>query len=233
LLEICVKTHFSGKRLISLIFLRKMARNLDAKCRKCRRAMEKLFLKGDRCNTPKCAMVKRASIPGVHGKKSRRGLSEYGMQLAAKQKIKRIYGVLERQFRKHFDEIKNKSGVIGDLFIARLELRLDNVVYRMGLANSRNQARQIVNHGLIKLNGKKLNIPSAEVKVGNVVSINLSKEKKNYFKNLEQVLKNKKDFPAWLEFDAGKMEGKVLSVPTKDATGVNVDVQLVIEYYSR
>lgn len=210
-----------------------MARNLDAKCRKCRRAMEKLFLKGDRCNTPKCAIIRRASLPGVHGKKSKRGLSEYGMQLAAKQKIKRIYGVLEKQFRNHFDEVKNKSGVIGDLFIARLELRLDNVVYRMGLASSRTQARQIVNHGLIKLNGKKLDIPSALVKIGDVVSVNPTKEKKNYFKNLEQTIKNKKDFPAWIEFNTSKLEGKVLSTPTKDATGVNVDVQMVVEYYSR
>ena len=195
--------------------------------------MEKLFLKGDRCNTPKCAVLRRASLPGVHGKKPKRGLSEYGMQLAAKQKIKRIYGVLERQFRKHFDEVKNKPGVIGDLFIARLEMRMDNVVYRMGLASSRTQARQIVNHGLIKLNGKKLNIPSALVKVGDVVSINSSKEKKNYFLNLEQAIKNKKDFPAWIEFNVSKMEGKVLSMPTKDATGINVDVQMVVEYYSR
>jgi small subunit ribosomal protein S4 len=211
----------------------KMARNLDAKCRKCRRAMEKLFLKGDRCNTPKCAIIRRASLPGVHGKKSKRGLSEYGMQLAAKQKIKRIYGVLERQFRKHFDEVKNKPGVIGDLFIARLEMRLDNVVYRIGLASSRTQARQIVNHGLIKLNGRKLDIPSALIKIGDIVSISSSKEKKNYFKNLEPVIKNKKDFPTWIEFNVGKMEGKILSTPTKDATGINVDVQMVVEYYSR
>ncbi len=210
-----------------------MARNLDAKCRKCRRAMEKLFLKGDRCNTPKCAIIRRASLPGVHGKKPKRGLSEYGMQLAAKQKIKRIYGILERQFRKHFDEVKNKPGVIGDLFIARLEMRLDNVVYRMGLANSRTQARQIVSHGFVRLNGKRLNIPSALVKVGDVVSINSSKEKNNYFKNLEQVIKNKKDFPVWIEFNASKMEGKIVSTPTKDATGINVDVQMVVEYYSR
>lgn len=215
------------------MFHEKMARNLDAKCRKCRRAMEKLFLKGERCSTPKCAMIKRASIPGMHGKKKKRGLSEYGMQLAAKQKMKRIYGVLERQFRKHFDEVKNKPGVIGDLFIARLEMRLDNVVYRMGLASSRTQARQIVNHGLIKLNAKKLNIPSALVKVGDTVSINTEKEKRNYFKNLEQTIKNKKDFPTWIEFDANKMEGKVISMPTKYATGINVDVQLVVEYYSR
>jgi len=216
-----------------LCSMMKMARNLDAKCRKCRRAMEKLFLKGDRCNTPKCAIIRRASLPGVHGKKSKRGLSEYGMQLAAKQKIKRIYGVLERQFRKHFDEVKNKPGVIGDLFIARLEMRLDNVVYRIGLASSRTQARQIVNHGLIKLNGRKLDIPSALIKIGDIVSISSSKEKKNYFKNLEPVIKNKKDFPTWIEFNVGKMEGKILSTPTKDATGINVDVQMVVEYYSR
>jgi small subunit ribosomal protein S4 len=212
----------------------KMARNLDAKCRKCRRAKEKLFLKGERCGTPKCAMVKRPNVPGVHGKKTGgRGLSEYGNQLAAKQKMKRIYGILERQFRKHFDEVRNKPGVIGDHFLARLEMRLDNVVYRMGLASSRTQARQIVNHGLISLNGKKTDIPSAKVKVGNVVSINTSKKEKKYFKNLEQGIKNKKDFPVWLTFDAEKMEGKVLSMPVKDDAGINVDVQVVVEYYSR
>lgn len=212
---------------------KKMARNLDAKCRKCRRAMEKLFLKGDRCNTPKCAMVKRASVPGAHGKKNRRGLSEYGMQLAAKQKIKRIYGVLERQFRRHFDEVKNRPGVIGDLFLARLEMRLDNVIYRMGLASSRNQARQIVNHGLVKVNEKKLNIPSALVSVGSVISISPSKKEKNYFKNLDQIIKNKKEFPVWIEFDVKKMEGKVISIPTRNDIGINVDVQMVVEYYSR
>lgn len=211
-----------------------MARSIDAKCRKCRRAGEKLFLKGDRCNTAKCAIVRRAYAPGAHGKKMVKGnKSEYGMQLAVKQKIKRIYGVLEKQFRNHFEEVQNKQGVVGDLLLARLERRLDNVVYRIGLANSRTQARQLVNHGLISLNGKKLDIPSAEIKVGDVVSINSFRKNKNYFKNLEQTFKNKKDFPAWIAVDVTKMEGKITNNPTKDDVGINVDAQVVVEYYSR
>jgi len=211
-----------------------MARSIDAKCRKCRRANEKLFLKGDRCATPKCGMVKRAYAPGVHGKKMTRGnKSEYGVQLAAKQKIKRIYGVLEKQFRKHFDDVKHKPGIVGDLLLERLERRLDNAVYRIGLATSRAQARQLVNHGLISINGKKIDIPSAEVKVGDVISINSYKKNKNYFKNLEQIIKNKKDFPAWISFDVAKMEGKVTNNPSKDDIGINMDAQVVVEYYSR
>lgn len=210
-----------------------MARDIQAKCRKCRRAGEKLFLKGDRCGTAKCAMIKRAYAPGVHGKKKTRGLSEYGMQLATKQKVKRIYGVLEKQFRKHFDEVQGKKGITGDLLLTRLEMRLDNVVYRMGLANSRALARQLVNHGLIAVSGKKLDIPSYEVKVGEVVGINNARNKKNYFKNLEQVLKNKKDFSSWISFDPSKMEGKVNNLPQRNDIGINVDAQVIVEYYSR
>lgn len=210
-----------------------MARSIDAKCRKCRRAGEKLFLKGDRCFTPKCGVVRRASAPGVHGKKSVRNLSEYGTQLAAKQKIKRIYGVLERQFRKHFEEVEGKTGSTGDLLLTRLEMRLDNAVYRMGFASSRSQARQLVSHGLISVNGKKLTIPSYEVKMGNVISINPNRKEKNYFKNLAQVIKNKKDFPAWINFDEQSWEGKITGTPGKNDTGVNVDAQAVVEYYSR
>jgi small subunit ribosomal protein S4 len=211
-----------------------MARILDAKCRKCRRAKEKLFLKGDRCNSPKCAVVKRPNAPGVHGKKTGRALSEYGNQLAIKQKMKRIYGVLEKQFQKHFNDIKSKPGVTGDNLLSRLEMRLDNVVYRMGLASSRTQARQIVNHSLINVNGKRLNIPSAEVKAGDVISISSSKKDKKYFKNLaENINKEKKELPAWINFDVQKMEGKVLRTPTREDVGINVDVQVVVEYYSR
>jgi len=210
-----------------------MARNTDPKCRLCRRAGEKLFLKGDRCATPKCGVVRKAYAPGMHGKKMSRGKSEYGTQLSVKQKIKRIYGVMERQFRKHFDEVKNKKGITGDLLLARLEMRLDNVVYRLGLASSRSQARQIVNHGLIAVNGKRVDIPSFCVKVGQVISANATKKDKNYYKSLEQAIKNKKDFPAWLSFDAGKMEGKILSSPTRDDMGVMLDAQVVTEYYSR
>ncbi len=211
-----------------------MARDTQAQCRKCRRAMEKLFLKGDRCNGPKCAMIKRAYIPGVHGKKMSRGnRSEYGTQLSAKQKIKRIYGVMERQFRKHFDDVKNKKGVTGDLLLIRLEMRLDNVVYRMGFASSRALARQLVNHGLIAINNKKVSIPSYEVKVGQTIGIKAGKEQKNYFKNLDQVLKNKQDFPGWISFDNQKAEGKIISLPTRDEIGTNVDAQVVVEFYSR
>jgi|SRR5665647_329638 len=211
-----------------------MARSLDARCRKCRRAGEKLFLKGDRCLSAKCGMVKRAYAPGVHGKKMVRGnKSEYGVQLAAKQKIKRIYGVFEKQFRKHFDDVKNKQGIVGDLLLERLEKRLDNVVYRLGFATSRAQARQLVNHGLISVDGKKMTIPSAEVKIGNIISINPFKKDKQYFKNIEQAMKDKKDFPSWISFDGSKLEGKVTNNPTKDEIGINVDAQVVVEYYSR
>ena len=210
-----------------------MARSIDPKCRKCRRAGEKLFLKGDRCFTPKCAIVKRAYAPGMHGKGLKRGLSEYGSQLAAKQKIKRMYGILERQFKHHFDEVKGKKGITGDLFLTRLEMRLDNVVYRMGLAGSRSQARQLVSHGLIYVNGRKVTIPSYEVKIGRTVSVNIHKKGKNYFKNLSQILKNKKDFPGWLEFNKEKLEAEITDFPDRSEIGVNVDAQVIVEYYSR
>jgi small subunit ribosomal protein S4 len=210
-----------------------MARDIDPKCRKCRRAGEKLFLKGDRCNTAKCAIVKRAYAPGMHGKKISRGLSEYGMQLSAKQKVKRVYGILERQFRKHFDEIKNKKGITGDLLMARLEMRLDNVVYKMGLASSRSLARQLVSHGFVSVDGKKNSIPSCEVKSGQTVGVIGGKLSKNYFKNLDPILKNKKDFPVWLSFDSQKMQGKIIGTPARNDIGVNVDAQVIVEYYSR
>jgi small subunit ribosomal protein S4 len=210
-----------------------MARNLDSKCRKCRRAGEKLFLKGDRCFSPKCAIARRPYAPGVHGKKSSRAQSEYGRQLAMKQRIKRIYGVMERQFRKHYEEIENKQGVVGDLLMARLEMRLDNVVYQLGFASSRSLSRQLVNHGAILVNGKKVDIPSFYVKVNDTISIKENKKNNEYFKNQIGILKNKKNFPAWVSFDNSKLEGRVVSVPTRDQIGINVDPEMVIEYYSR
>ncbi len=210
-----------------------MARDINPKCKQCRRAGEKLFLKGDRCNTAKCAMTRRDYAPGIHGKKKRRGASEFGMQLATKQKVKRIYGVLEKQFRNHFEEIKNKKGVTGDLLLIRLELRLDNVVYRMGLASSRSAARQLVNHGLITVDGKKVDIPSFEVKVGQIVGVNPNKKEKIYFQKLKEILKNKKDFPTWINFDYKKTEGKIINIPQRDDIGINVDAQVIVEYYSR
>lgn len=210
-----------------------MARDIDAKCRKCRRAGEKLFLKGDRCLTPKCGVVKRAYAPGMHGKKIVRGLSEYGIQLSVKQRIKRIYGVLEKQFRKHFDEVKNKKGITGDLLLERLEMRLDNVAYRMGLGSSRSQARQLVNHGWVSVNGRKVNIPSYWVREGDVVNFSSNKKDKKYIKAVEQILKNKKDVPTWISFDSGNFSGKIGRKPERGETGINLDAQVVVEYYSR
>lgn len=210
-----------------------MARSIDAKCRKCRRAKEKLFLKGDRCGTPKCGVVRRAYIPGVHGKKMTRNLSEYGTQLAVKQKIKRVYGILEKQFRGHFEEVKSKKGIVGDLLLERLEMRLDNVAYRMGLGSSRTQSRQLVNHGWVRVNGKRMDIPSYKVKVGDVITLNSKKTGKTYFKSIEQILKNKKDFPSWMSFDSKEYTGKITGLPKRDEIGINVDAQVVVEYYSR
>lgn len=210
-----------------------MARDINSKCKKCRRAGEKLFLKGDRCGSPKCAMVRKAYPPGIHGKNMKRGVSEYGKQLAMKQKVKRIYGVMERQFRKHFDEVKHKSGATGDLLISRLEMRLDNVAYRLGFASSRALARQLVRHGALSVNGKKVDIPSFEIRVGDTVGISNSKRNNNYFKEQTAVIKNKKDFPSWIQFDNTKFEGKIIAVPGQQEAGGNIDPQLVVEYYSR
>lgn len=210
-----------------------MGRYLDAKCRLCRRAGEKLFLKGERCFTPKCAMVRKPYAPGIHGKSGSRGLSEFGKQLAMKQKIKRIYGIAERQFRHHFDEVKHKTGVAGDLLIARLELRLDNVVYRSGFAPSRTLARQLVGHGMFCVNGKALNIPSAALKIGDVITIAEIKKGKNYFRNNEQIIKGKGDVPSWILFDGEKMEGKIVALPKREDVGIAISPQDVVESYSK
>lgn len=199
----------------------------------CRRAGEKLFLKGDRCLGPKCAIVRRPYAPGVHGKGISRSLSEYGKQLAMKQKIKRIYGVMERQFRKHFEEIQNKPGITGDLLLERLEMRLDNVVYRLGFAPSRALARQLVSHKAFAVNGKMLNAPSAKVNVGDVISVRELKKEKAYFKNQWEALKNRQDIPSWLELDADKQQGTVKATPSRDSIGISVDPQVVVEYYSK
>ena len=161
------------------------------------------------------------------------GVSEFGRQLAMKQKIKRIYGVMERQFRKHFEDVRKRSGVAGDLLIARLEMRLDNVAYRAGLGASRSLSRQLVKHGALKINGKKVDVPSYEVKVGDEVSISDTKKEKNYFIGQISLLKNRKDFPSWLQFDKEKVTWKISGIPTKQEAEGNIDPQLVVEYYSR
>lgn len=209
-----------------------MARNLD-KCKLCRRAGEKLFLKGERCFSPKCAFVRKAYAPGVHGKTVSRGQSEFGKQLAMKQRIKRIYGVLEKQFRKHYEDVSRRKGVTGDLLLARLEMRLDSVVYRLGFASSRALARQLVSHRAFRVNGKPLSTPSAEVKVGDEISIAQTKTGKEYFQNKQKEILNKKDVPKWLLLESASFSGKVVSMPTRTDIGIHVDPQAVVEYYSK
>lgn len=213
-----------------------MANQVKSKCKLCRRAGEKLFLKGDRCASPKCAMVRKPYIPGVHGNAGGgkgRGLSDFGKQLAEKQKLKRLYRVTEKQFRKHLKEAQLQPGVVGENLVIRLESRLDNIIYRLGFAVSRAQARQLVSHSMFTVNGKVLNIPSAILKVGDEIALKPQKKEKTFFKELQAVLKKKQDVADWLSLDASKMSAKVLSAPGKDDLGTGVNVSLVIEFYSR
>lgn len=197
------------------------------KCKVCRRAGESL------CGREKCAFKRRPYAPGQHGQNARRSSSEFGRQLAMKQKIKHIYGVLERQFRKHFQESSQRPGIIGDNLISRLERRMDNVVYRLGFASSRAQARQLVSHKMFEVNGKRLNIPSAEMKVGDVITIKSTKLQKSYWKNLNENTGEKPNVPHWLSVDIKKGEGKVIAMPLRDDIGISVDPQMVVEYYSK
>lgn len=197
------------------------------KCKVCRRAGESL------CGREKCAFKRRPYAPGQHGQNARRSSSEFGRQLAMKQKIKHIYGVLERQFRKHFQEASQVSGITGDNLLSRLERRMDNVVFRLGFASSRAQARQLVGHKMFEVNGKRLNIPSAEMKVGDVITVKSNKLQKNYWKNLAETLEKKNDVPHWLSLDAKKGEGKIIAMPTREDVGISVDPQMVVEFYSK
>ncbi|QQS61413.1 MAG: 30S ribosomal protein S4 [Candidatus Moraniibacteriota bacterium] len=211
-----------------------MARELNSKCVLCRRAGEKLFLKGDRCLTPKCAMVRRPYAPGMHGQARGKAPSEFGRQLAMKQKIKRAYGVLEAQFRRHFAEVQGKEGITGDLLLQRLEERFDNVVYRLGFSTSRAQARQLVSHGFFLLNGKKTDIPSCRIKVGDTIAIRKENVEKKYLTLLKEARKTRQnDTPGWLVFDESKWEGIVLAQPTRDHIEGDFNPQLVVEFYSK
>jgi small subunit ribosomal protein S4 len=191
----------------------------------------KLFLKGERCFTPKCAVERRPTPPGDHGQR-RRKVSEYGTHLKEKQKVRAMYGILERQFRKHFDEAKRQPGATGENLLRLLETRLDNVVYRLGLADNRSQARQIVTHGHIQLNGRRTDIPSALVRQGDLVSVMPVSRAKEYFKIVGETLQ-KKSVPRWLELDSGQMAGRVLGLPGREDIEANVNEQLIVEYYSR
>ena len=208
-----------------------MARIIEPDCRQCRREGCKLFLKGERCTTKKCAMERRPVIPGQHGNSKRRvAFSEYGTQLREKQKVKRMYGVLEKQFREYYEEANKKQGVTGEYMLSLLERRLDNVVYRMGIGASRKQARQIVNHGLITVNGKRVNIASYRVKAGDVIAVKENKQDNEMFKNLKG---SKIVMPKWLEFDTNALSGKIVTLPSREDIDGDIKEQLIVELYSR
>lgn len=206
-----------------------MARCTGADCRECRREGCKLFLKGERCTTKKCAMERRPVAPGQHGT-GRKKVTEYGTQLREKQKVKKAYGILEKQFRKYYDEADRMKGVTGENMLSLIERRLDNVVYRMGIGSSRKEARQIVNHCQITVNGKTVNIPSYQVKVGDVVAVKENKKELEMFKQLKGM---KVVMPKWLEFNTDALEGKILALPARDDIDLNIKEHLIIELYSR
>mgnify|MGYP002516495741 FL=1 len=206
-----------------------MAKYTNADCKLCRREGTKLFLKGERCTTKKCAMEKRPVAPGMHGV-TRKKASEYNVQLREKQKVKRAYGLLEKQFHAYYVEAERLRGVTGENMLALIEKRLDNVVYRMGIGSSRAQSRQIVNHGLICVNGKCIDIPSYEVKAGDTISVKENKKDNALFKELRGA---KIVMPKWVEFDTESFTGKVLDNPKREDIDLNINEQLIIELYSK
>lgn len=206
---------------------------IDAKCKKCRRVGQKLFLKGERCFSQKCAMIRKPYIPGLHGKsKRRKRISEYGQQLIEKQKIRHIYGISESQFKNYFKKIIGQKGNKEELLVNKLESRLDNVIFRLGWAQSRDLARQIVNHGHILVNRRKVNIPSYQVKKGDIIQIREKSKKIVPFQDLKTTLK-KYEVQAWLSLDKQKLEGKIIGQPKIADLGKVGEIGMIIEYYSR
>ena len=210
-----------------------MANLIDPKCKQCRRSGEKLFLKGERCFSLKCAVAKRPYPPGMTGKNTRRGgLSEYGRQLMQKQKVKKIYGVLEKQLKKYFKEARAKKGDARENLMRTFEMRLDNVVFRLGWAKSRAAARQLVNHGHVTINGKRVSIPSCQVKKGQVIGLTERTIKSKLTENLLAAL-SKQATPTWLVSEKDKFEAKVLGAPTGEDLGDIAPIGLIVEFYSR
>jgi len=207
-----------------------MARYTGPSCRQCRREGQKLFLKGERCYSPKCSVDKRTYAPGQHGQGRKGKLSEYGLQLREKQKAKRFYGLLETQFRNYFDKAVKKKGVTGENLLILLETRLDNVVFRMGFASSRKEARQLVTHNHFTVNGKKQSIPSFEVKAGDVIKVKEKSTASPKFKEIRDMAINT---PSWITVDTDKLEGKVLAMPRRDEIDTPIAEHLIVELYSK
>jgi small subunit ribosomal protein S4 len=212
-----------------------MARYTDSVCKLCRREGEKLYLKGARCFTPKCAFEKRGFAPGQHGK-TRQGRSEresdYARQLRAKQRARRVYGIMERQFRRYFSIAQQQRGVTGLNLLQTLELRMDNVVFRMGLAENRSQARQLVNHGHFTVNGRRADIPSMILKPGDTLNVSEASKNSTYFKELGDVAE-KRPCAVWMDRDLKSLSGRVLRLPERAEIDGSLNEQLIVEYYSR
>ncbi|MFI3272582.1 MAG: 30S ribosomal protein S4 [Pseudomonadota bacterium] len=208
-----------------------MAKYTDAKCRLCRREGTKLFLKGDRCYTEKCAFDRRPYAPGQHGR-ARKKFSDYAVQLREKQKVRRMYGILEQQFRAYFVKADMAKGVTGANLLSLLERRLDNVIYRLGFANSRNQARQLVRHSIFLLNGRKVNIPSLQVRIGDVIEVAESNRKIPVIVEAQEVIA-RRGCPAWLEADAPNFKGTVKALPQREDIQFPINEHLIVELYSK
>lgn len=209
-----------------------MARYTDATCKLCRREGEKLFLKGQKCYTEKCAFSKRSYAPGQHGQQKKK-LSEYGIQLREKQKARRIYGVLEKQFRRYFVLANKRKGITGENLLQILETRLDNVIFRLGLATSRAEARQLVTHGHFNINGKRVDIPSYIVKVGDSILVDEKFRKSPKLEFVDNVA-GSKVIPEWLDFNKDSLTGKIVSLPKKDdMTDITIKDHLIVELYSK
>ncbi len=208
-----------------------MAKYNDAKCRLCRREGTKLFLKGDRCYTDKCAYDRRPYAPGQHGR-ARKKVSDYAVQLREKQKVRRVYGVLERQFRGYFHKADMTKGVTGANLLAILERRLDNVIYRLGFANSRQQARQLVRHGIFTLNGRKVNIPSLQVRVGDTIEVPEASRKIPVIAEAQEVIA-RRGCPSWLEVDGPNFKGMVKALPQREDIQFPINEHLIVELYSK
>lgn len=206
-----------------------MARYREANCRLCRREGQKLFLKGERCYSDKCALERRNFPPGQHGQ-GRKKISEYGLQLREKQKAKRFYGVQETQFRNLFDKAARKTGKTGENLLIMLETRLDNVVFRLGFASSRKEARQLVVHGHFTINGKKATIPSMMVKAGDVIAV---KEKSTDSPKFKEIKDMTITVPAWMSVDVNKLEGQILAIPTREQIDTPIAEHLIVELYSK